>query len=91
MATAGVMVAVVLWLGGITRAPRSTPRLGFQLYSMAGAKASPSLDPEFNWMVGAGESRTLYPFTRVFQLWRYVLSNASTQLRVRLYSQDAST
>ena len=48
MATAGVIDAFVLWLAGITRSPRSTPTLGFQLYSTAGAKANTSLDPEFN-------------------------------------------
>jgi hypothetical protein len=36
IATAGVIVAVVLWLAGIIRRPSSTPRLGFQLYSIAG-------------------------------------------------------
>jgi hypothetical protein len=36
-------------------------------------------------------SRTLYPVTLVLAPWRYVMSSASTQLRFRLYSQDAST
>jgi len=36
-------------------------------------------------------SRTLYPVTLVLAPWRYVISSASTQLRFRLYSQDAST
>src|SRR5216684_3789715 len=95
MATAGVIVAFVLWLAGITRAPRSTPRLGFQLYSIAGANPNTSLEPEFSWMLGGFctplGSRTLYPLTWVFQLRRYVASSASTHLRIRLYSQDTST
>ena len=36
-------------------------------------------------------SRTLYPVTLVLAPWRYVISSASTQLRFRLYSHDAST
>ena len=34
-------------------------------------------------------SRMLYPVTLVLAPWRYVISSASTQLRFRLYSQDA--
>src|SRR5260370_38552668 len=71
-----------------------TPRLGFQLYSIAGAKANTSLEPKFNRMLGGFctllGSRALYPVTLVLPLWRYVASSASTQLRVRLYSQAAS-
>jgi hypothetical protein len=69
IATAGVIVAVVLWLAGIIRMPSSTPRLGFQLYSIAGAKANTSLEPESIWMLGRFctllGSGTLYPVTRV--------------------------
>ncbi len=39
----------------------------------------------------AGNPRILYPVTLVLAPWRYVISSASTQLRFRLYSQDAST
>ena len=73
--------------------PRSKPRLGFQLYSIAGAKANTSLEPESIWIMGRFcglPFRALYPITRLFQLWRYVASSASTHLRVRLYSQDKS-
>src|SRR5258708_14601488 len=78
----------------MTRVPMRTPRLGFQLYSIAGAKANTSLEPKFSPMLGGFcmllGSRALYPVTLVLPLWRYVASSASTQLRVRLYSQAAS-
>src|SRR5258708_25939318 len=71
-----------------------TPRLGFQLYSIAGAKANTSLEPKFNRMLGGFctllGSRALYPVTLVLPLWRFVASSASTQLSVRLYSHAAS-
>src|SRR5260370_18546651 len=71
-----------------------TPRLGFQLYSIAGAKANTSLEPKFNRMLGGFctllGSRALYPVTLVLPLWRYVASSASTQLRLRLYSPASS-
>src|SRR5258708_367231 len=80
---------------GITGASRTTPRLGFQLYSIAGAKANASLEPESSRMLGGfctrSGSRVSYPVARVLPLWRYVASSASTHLRVRLYSKDAST
>jgi hypothetical protein len=48
MATAGVMVAAVLRPARMTRTPRSTPMVLFQLYSMAGAKPNASLEPVSN-------------------------------------------
>src|ERR1700723_515213 len=95
IAIAGVIEACVLWAAGMTRVPTSTPRLDFQLYSIAGAKAKTSLDPEFSWMLDGFcvplESGMSYPVAWVLALWRYVASSASTHFRVRLYSPDAST
>jgi len=49
---AGVMVVGVLWPRAIMRVPTSTPIVGFQLYSRAGAKPMASLEPLFSWMFG---------------------------------------
>src|SRR5271154_4346681 len=87
---AGVMVVGVLWPRAIMRVPTSTPMVGFQLYSRAGAKPTASLEPVFSWLLG-GDCAGSFPVMWVLFLWRYIASRARTQWRVRLYSQAAST
>src|SRR5262245_39366460 len=93
IATAGLTVAAVLRPAGITRTPRRTPTFELQLYSIAGARPSASLEPRSNSIAerfrAPREGGTLYPLTRVLAVWRYVTSSARTKLRVRLYSKDA--
>ena len=50
--TTGATLADVLRPRGMSRAPRRTPQLARQLYSMAGANAIDALGPLFNWIGG---------------------------------------
>ena len=86
-AIAGVIVSLAFRPAEVSRTPRSTPIQGLQLYSTAGARLQASLEPELR-ITGAPCASN--PVTRVLALLRYVMSVASTQLRVRLYSQELS-
>ena len=67
-----------------------TRRLGLQLYSIAGAKPNVSLEPVSRRMLDGFctllGSRTLYPVTRVFQLWRHVTSSENAPPRQAVFS-----
>lgn len=52
IATAGVIDGAVLWPTSMMRVPSNTPKFGFQLYSIARAKMSASLERDCSWMLG---------------------------------------
>ena len=51
-AIAGVTEDVVCSFPGMNRVPKRTPIVGFQLYSIAGAKANECREPELSRMLG---------------------------------------
>src|ERR1700751_5267389 len=88
-AIAGVTVAVVLRPISMIRTPSSAPMRLLQLYSIAGANPSEKEEPDC-CSKGTAAAAPTVPVTRVLSLCWYTTSNASTQLRVRLYSAAAS-
>src|ERR1700733_1932860 len=96
-ATAGVRLAVVLRPIWMILTPKSAPTRLLKLFSSAGPKPIDQDDPlalEKGLAPAALPAAVMppdtLPLTAVLALRWYTTSNASTQLRVRLYSAAAS-
>src|SRR5687768_3054398 len=90
-AVTGATLAPALRPDAVITAPTITPIRLVQLYSTAGARLNVSREPDRN-CTRVGD-RSMFPpgcsipSTFVVSLCWYATSSASTQLRVRLYSQ----